>query len=76
MKTSTVTVKGQIVIPAWLRKKYGIQTGALMHFYYQEGEIRMIPLTHETIDLNVGFLKTQGKLQRALASEKKVERVR
>ena len=76
MKTSTVTVKGQIVIPAWLRKKYGIQTGARMHFYDQEGEIRMIPLTHETIDRNLGFLKTQGKLQRALASEKKVERGR
>jgi len=74
METSVVTVKGQVVIPAKLRRKYGIKSGTRIHFYEKEGEIRMIPLTHDVIDKNIGFLKTKGKLIRALAGEKMRER--
>jgi len=74
METSVVTVKGQVVIPAKLRRKYGIKSGTRIHFYEKEGEIRMIPLTHDVIDKNIGFLKTKGKLIRALAGEKMQER--
>jgi len=74
METSIVTVKGQVVIPARLRRKYGIKNGTRIHFYDKEGEIRMIPLTHDVIDNNIGFLRTKGKLMRALAEEKMRER--
>lgn len=76
MDTSTVTIKGQVVIPSALRKKYGIRNGTLMHFYDKAGEIRMIPLTHEVVDANFGFLGTKGKLRKALVEEKKMERER
>ncbi len=33
----------------------------------------MLPLTEETIDKNIGFLGTKGKLLRKLMAEKKVE---
>ena len=34
----------------------------------------MLPLTEDTIDNNIGFLGTKGKLLRNLMAEKKVER--
>lgn len=34
----------------------------------------MLPLTEETIDKNIGFLGTKGKLLKKLLEEKKSER--
>jgi AbrB family looped-hinge helix DNA binding protein len=73
MNTSVVTVKGQVVIPAKLRREHGIKNGTLIHFYEKEGEIRMVPLTHAVIDANFGFLRTKGRLKKALFEEKKLE---
>lgn len=74
METSTVTIKGQIVIPAKLRRKYGIKNGTRIHFYEKNGEIIIIPVTAEIIKKNAGFLATKGKLLKALMEEKKRER--
>lgn len=74
MDTSIVTTKGQVVIPSKLRRRYGIRNGTRIHFYEKEGEIRMIPLTHDLVDSNIGFLGTKGKLLKALTEEKKKER--
>lgn len=76
MDASVVTIKGQVVIPSKLRRKYGIKSGTLIHFYEKEGEIRMAPLTHSIIDSNFGFLRTKGRLKEALFKEKKWERDR
>lgn len=76
MDTSAVTTKGQVVIPSKLRRKYGIKSGTLIHFYEKEGEIRMSPLTHSIIDANFGFLRTRGRLKKVLFEEKKLERER
>lgn len=74
METSTVTVKGQVVIPSKLRRKYGIKSGTRIHFYDEGGEIRMLPITPELIESNEGFLGTKGELLHALMEEKKKER--
>jgi AbrB family looped-hinge helix DNA binding protein len=74
METTVVTTKGQIVIPARLRKKYGIKIGTKIQFEEEDGEIILLPLTEETIDKNIGFLGTKGKLLKKLIEEKKVER--
>ncbi len=74
MDASIVTTKGQVVIPSKMRRQFGIKNGTRIHFYEKDGEIRMIPLTHELIDTNIGFLGTKGKLLKALANEKKRER--
>ena len=74
MGTSTVTVKGQVVIPSTLRRKYGIKKGTKVLFFDQNGEIRLLPLTGDSIDANVGFLQTRGRLLKALHKEKKLER--
>jgi len=74
METSIVTSKGQVVIPSKLRRKYGIKNGTRVHFYEVNGEIRIVPVTPELIDKNIGLLGTRGKLMRALLEEKKKER--
>lgn len=74
MESSVVTVKGQVVIPSRLRRKYGIKNGTRVHFFEEAGEIHLVALTPEFIDQNIGFLGTQGKLLKALKEEKKKER--
>lgn len=74
METSIVASKGQVVIPSKLRRKYGIRNGTRVHFFEVNGEIRLVPVTPELIDKNIGLLGTKGKLMRALLEEKKRER--
>jgi AbrB family looped-hinge helix DNA binding protein len=74
MLSSTVTVKGQVVIPSRLRRKYRIQKGTKIIFLERDGEIRLMPLTPDSIDNKIGFLKTKGKLLKTLKKEKVAER--
>jgi AbrB family looped-hinge helix DNA binding protein len=74
IEKSTVTSRGQVVIPAKLRRKYGIKNGTIVHFYEKDGEIRLAPITPELIDKNIGILGMKGKMLRALMEEKKRER--
>jgi AbrB family looped-hinge helix DNA binding protein len=74
METGYVTSKGQLVIPSKMRKRYGIKPGTRVNFFEEKDGIKIVPLTAEIIDANKGFLKTGGKLLRALMKEKKKER--
>jgi len=74
METSTVTSKGQIVIPARIRKKFGIKRGTKIHFVDRKREIKIVPVTSEMIKSNFGILGTKGKLLKELKEEKKRER--
>ncbi len=74
MDSSTVTTKGQVVIPSKFRKKYGIKSGTIVHFYEGNGEIRIVPITPELIDQNIGFMGSKGRMLKILAEEKKREK--
>jgi len=74
METGYVTSKGQLVIPAKLRRKFGIKSGTRVNFFEEEDGIKIIPVTAETIKANRGFLGTGGKLLKSLMEEKKKER--
>ncbi|MBZ0201534.1 MAG: AbrB/MazE/SpoVT family DNA-binding domain-containing protein [Ignavibacteria bacterium] len=74
MESSIVTTKGQIVIPSKIRKKYNIKNGTKVHFYEEKGQIKIVPITPETIRENFGILGTKGRMLKALAEEKKKER--
>lgn len=74
MNTSVVTTKGQVVIPSEIRKKYGIKVGTKIKFDEENGEIKIIPITEETIRKNIGLLKSNGKLLKVLMKEKEHER--
>lgn len=74
METGYVTSKGQLVIPAKLRKKFGIKAGTRVNFFEEEDGIKIIPVTAEIIKANKGFLGTGGNLLKSLMEEKKKER--
>jgi AbrB family looped-hinge helix DNA binding protein len=74
METVLITSKGQMVIPSKIRNKYGIKIGTRVHIIEEDEGIKIIPITHETIDKNIGMFKTGGKLLKALMEEKKKER--
>ncbi|MFC2133800.1 AbrB/MazE/SpoVT family DNA-binding domain-containing protein [Bacteroidota bacterium] len=74
MEVSVVTTKGQVVIPAKIRRKYGIKIGTKIQFSEEDGEITLHPITEETIEQNLGLLGTKGKLLKKLMEEKKIER--
>ena len=74
MDKAVVTVKGQVVIPARLRRKFGIKKGTHVTLYEREGEIILKPITDEYIRTMAGMTGTKGKLLKALMEEKAKER--
>jgi AbrB family looped-hinge helix DNA binding protein len=59
METS-VTVKGQVVIPAKIRHRLGIKKGSRFHLEEKNGEIILRPLTKEYFQRMSGILKGGG----------------
>jgi len=59
MKTavSTVTTKGQLVIPSKLRRKYGIRKGTRVAMIEEENRIILQPLTRAYINSLRGSFK-------------------
>ena len=75
MKTSVVTVKGQIVIPVALRRKAGLKKGTRVYLEEKDGDI-IVHLAGETFyDQSFGLLKG-GKLTDALVKERRKDRKR
>jgi AbrB family looped-hinge helix DNA binding protein len=74
---TTATIKGQIVIPAEIRRKLGITEGTRIRIDVDEEEKRIIlkPLTRESISSFRG--KYRGsKLLKSLTADRKWERNR
>ncbi len=59
MSTARVMAKGQIVIPAKLRRKYDIRKGTPVNFLEEGGRIVLQPVTPELIRSFMGILKTR-----------------
>ena len=72
-----VTVKGQMVIPSKIRRKFGIKEGTRVQVDVDEQAHRIIltPVTREYIQNLRGKYKGKGLLT-ALAAEKRRERER
>jgi AbrB family looped-hinge helix DNA binding protein len=69
------TIKGQVVIPARLRKKFNIKAGTKIHVIEGEDEIILKPITRTFYDKLRGSLKGKGVLK-ALAEDRARERER
>ncbi len=74
METSIVTVKGQIVVPAKIRRKFGIKKGTKIAFIEQNGKLMIQPLDKSYFESLAGVLGTEGKLLKSLMDDKKKER--
>ncbi len=58
-----MTQKGQIVIPASIRKKYNIKPGTLVNVIEQEGKIILEPVTKDYIKKLRGIAAGSGALE-------------
>ena len=74
METSVVTTKGQIVVPAKVRRKFGIKKGTKIAFIEQKGKLIIQPLDKSYFESMAGILGTKGKLLHSLMEDKKRER--
>jgi len=74
IETSVVTTKGQLVIPARLRRRFGIKKGTRVTFVEDAGRIIVQPVTREFIRDLRGSLKGEPSALAALLEERKRER--
>jgi AbrB family looped-hinge helix DNA binding protein len=70
MTTTTVTSKGQIVIPSKIRRKHNIKTGTKLYIEEREDEIVIKAVTPAYFDKIAGILKSDGKLTKALLEQR------
>lgn len=73
MLNVTVSQKGWVVIPAELRKKYGIRPGSKLQFVDYGGALELIPIPDNPIDAAAGMLKGGKSLTQALLDEHRRE---
>ena len=70
---TTVTAKGQIVIPSSIRRRLGITEGTRIHVEENGKEIILRPITRDHVHSLRGKFRGKG-LMKALMAEKKRER--
>jgi AbrB family looped-hinge helix DNA binding protein len=70
MESAYVTSKGQLVVPARLRRKYGIKAGTRVRFVERDREIVLQPVTPEYIRGVCGILAEYGPATDALLKER------
>jgi AbrB family looped-hinge helix DNA binding protein len=70
------SAKGQIVIPAALRRKYGIKNGTRIVIIDNGNSIILKPMTEEYLKKLQGSLKGKGGLKTLLDERRKDARLR
>lgn len=76
MDTAYVTTKGQLVIPARIRRKLGIKPGTKVCFVERGGEILFQPVTKEYIRSVCGMLKSSTSVTQELLTDRKKDKER
>ena len=70
MEEATMTSKGQIVVPARLRRRYGLKPGVKVYFIEREDEILFQPLTGEYTRSVHGMLTSKTSVTQELLQER------
>ena len=65
--------KGWVVIPAGLRKKYGLKPGAHLQVVDYGGMLGLVPATDNPVEAAAGMLKGGPSLTKALLDEHRRE---
>ena len=74
MTILSVSTKGWVVIPAELRKKYGLKPGTEVRIVDYGGVLAIVPVLGEPVKQAAGMLKTEKRLTEALLEEHRRER--
>ena len=73
---STVSIRGQTVIPRAIREAMGIVPNTRLEWIMQDGIITVLPIPPDPVRAAVGILKERGVSTAALLAERKAERER
>ena len=76
MTTTVVTTKGQIVIPAKIRRKHNIKRGTKLYIEERGDELILKAVTPAYFEKIAGVLQTKGKLSKTLLEERAKDRER
>jgi len=76
MHTSTVTRKGQIVIPAPLRRKLGFDQGTKVAIVETDDGVEVRPLDDHYFERFAGVLSGEDNAPQALREERQTEKAR
>jgi AbrB family looped-hinge helix DNA binding protein len=76
MKTAYVSSKGQLVIPADLRRRYGIKPGTKIQFIEGDNQIVLQPVTKTLIRSLWGKYKDEKSMTEELLKERAKDRQR
>jgi len=71
MDTATVTVKGQIVVPARIRRKLGLKRGSKVVIIEDPDGFSVRPLDRNYFENFAGILPEKGKATKALLQERR-----
>jgi AbrB family looped-hinge helix DNA binding protein len=70
----TVSQKGWVVIPAALRKKYGLKPGTRLQVVDYGGQLGLVPAVDQPVEAAAGMLKGGDSLVKVLLVEHAKER--
>ena len=73
--SSVISAKGQIVIPANLRKRYSLKEGTTVMFHEERGRLILEPNNYDAIYALQGSLR-EFPLEASLEEERRAERER
>jgi AbrB family looped-hinge helix DNA binding protein len=76
MEESTMTSKGQIVVPAKLRKRYGLKPGTKIYFIEGDKGILFQPVTKEYLKTVHGMLTSETSATKELLKERSKDKGR
>ena len=76
MTVCTISSKGWIVIPAHLRRKYGLVPGSALRVVDYGGVLGLVPALERPIEEARGLAKGDTSLTRALLREHQAEAAR
>jgi len=74
MLSTTLSSKGQVILPSEIRKKINIQKGTKFIIEVNNDRIILIPINKEFYKELAGSISEEGKLLKALALEKEREK--
>lgn len=73
---TTVSVRGQTVIPRQIREELGITPNTRLEWKVKNGVIIVLPLPSDPVQSAVGILEGRGPSTADLLAERKAERAR
>lgn len=75
MLTSSVSTRGQLVIPSKLRKKYGIEPHSIVKWIDTGQGLMLIPLTGDPVTSSRGMLKGTKVSTRSLLEARRQDKI-